>query len=79
MANEDGTGRSERAGRSVSPKLVLVAILVFIVVVLAVVNSNKVKLDFVAEDVKLPLFVVIVGAAAIGWVIGWFMGRSRRA
>ena len=35
------------------------------------------KIDLLAGDLRLPLFVVIVGSAVIGWVVGWFMGRVR--
>ena len=66
-----------RTGRSVSPRMVLIAILVLVVVILAIANSRKVKIDFIVGDLTLPLFVVIVGAAVIGWVAGFFMGRAR--
>lgn len=65
------------SGRSVSPKMVVVGILVLVVVVLAVVNSTEVPIDLVVTTVRLPLFVVIVGSAAIGWVVGWFTGRRK--
>ena len=70
MANGGG-------GRSISAKHIIVGVLVLVVVVLAIVNSKKVKVDFVLGDVTMPLFLVIVGSAVIGWLIGWFMGRSR--
>lgn len=65
------------SGRSIGPKQILVGVLVLVVVVLAIANSDRVKVDFVIGDVQMRLFVVIVGSALIGWVIGWFMGRSR--
>ena len=68
---------SERTPASTA-KYVIVGILVLVVAVLAIANSKKVKVDFVVADIRLPLFVVIVGAALIGWVVGWFMGRTRR-
>jgi uncharacterized integral membrane protein len=36
-----------------------------------------VSVDFVVGNIELPLFLVIIGSAAIGWVVGWFMGRAR--
>ena len=57
----DGGG----SGRNISPKFVIAVILVVIVIVLAVANSTKVKVDFVVADIKLPLFVVIVGSALV--------------
>jgi uncharacterized integral membrane protein len=70
----DGGG----SGRNISPKFVIAVILVVIVIVLAVVNSKKVKVDFVVADVTLPLFVVIVGAAIVGLVIGYVIGRREK-
>jgi uncharacterized integral membrane protein len=64
-------------GRRVSVKQVIVGVLVLVVVVLAIANSKRVKVDFVVTDITMPLFLVIVGSALIGWIVGWFMGRSR--
>ena len=65
--------------RDISPKLIIVGILVVIVVILAIVNSQDIKVDFVVADITLPLFVVIVGSALIGLIIGYFLGRRERA
>lgn len=70
MANE-----GERSG--VTAKQVLVGLLILVVVILAIANSGKVQVDFVVGDIEMRLFLVIVGSAVIGWVIGWFMGRRR--
>ena len=64
-------------GRNINAKQILVGVLILLVVVLAIANSGRVKVDFVIGDVQMRLFVVIIGSALIGWVIGWFMGRSR--
>ena len=66
------------SGRNVSPKLIVAVILVVIVVVLAIANSKKVKVDFIVADVSLPLFVVIVGSAIVGLVVGYFLGRREK-
>jgi uncharacterized integral membrane protein len=75
MADDRGSGGSRR---SVSPKLVVAVILVVIVIVLAIANSKKVKVDFVVADVMLPLFVVIVGAAIVGLIVGYVLGRREK-
>jgi uncharacterized integral membrane protein len=67
----------QRTGRGITAKHVLIGVLVLIVVVLAIANSKKVKVDLVVTSAEIPLFLVIVGSALIGWVVGWFMGRSR--
>ena len=65
------------SGRNINAKQILVGVLILLVVVLAIANSGRVKVDFVIGDVQMRLFVVIIGSALIGWLIGWFMGRSR--
>lgn len=67
--------RVERLG--IRPKHLGIGFLVAVVVALAVANSDDVTLDYIAGDLELPLFLVIVGAAVIGWIVGWFTGRSR--
>jgi uncharacterized integral membrane protein len=71
-----GNGGSRR---DISPKLIIVAILVVIVIVLAIVNSQDVKVDFVVADITLPLFVVILGSALIGLIVGYFLGRREKS
>lgn len=66
-----------QSGRSISTKQIIALVAGVIVVVLAIANSQKVRVDFLVGDVKLPLFVVIIGSAVLGWVVGWFMGRNR--
>ena len=65
------------SSRTVTPKMIIVGILVVVIIVLAAVNSQKITVDFVFDDFTIPLFLIIVGAALIGWVVGWFMGRHR--
>ena len=73
MAGDGGSGRD------ISPKLIIAAFLVVIVIVLAIVNSQDIKVDFVVADITLPLFVVIVGSALVGLIVGYFMGRREKA
>lgn len=72
MSREADGGRQR-----ISPKSIIAIVLVVVVLVLAIANAQKVTLDFVVADVRLPLFLVIVGSALVGWVVGWFMGRNR--
>jgi uncharacterized integral membrane protein len=67
-----------RSGRTISPKMVLVAILVVIIAILAIANSQDANVDFVVADITLPLFVVIVGSALVGLIVGYFVGRRER-
>jgi uncharacterized integral membrane protein len=72
MAGDGGSGRN------ISPRMILVAILVVIVVILAIANSQDIKVDFVVADITLPLFVVIVGSAIVGLIVGYFLGRREK-
>ena len=72
MAGDGGSGRT------ISPKLIVAAILVVVVVILAIVNSQDIKVDFVIADVTLPLFALIVGSALIGLIVGYFIGRREK-
>ena len=72
MAGDGGSGRN------ISPKMILVAILVVIIVILAIANSQDTTVDFVVADISLPLFVVIVGSALVGLIVGYFLGRRER-
>jgi uncharacterized integral membrane protein len=65
------------SSRSITAKQVVVGVLILLVIVLAIANRNKVKVDFIVHDFTMPLFLVIVGSALVGWLIGWFMGRNR--
>ena len=64
-------------GRRITAKQVIIGVLVLVVVVLAIANLEDTKVDFVVADITMPLFLVIVGSALIGWVVGWFMARGR--
>jgi uncharacterized integral membrane protein len=65
------------AKRDVSPKLIVAVILATIGVILVIVNSQKVEVDVLFHTFKWPLFIVIIGAALVGWLVGWSMGKSR--
>ena len=71
MANGDG------GGRTITAKQVIIGVLILVVVILAIANSGKVTVDFVVGDIEMRLFLVIIGAALIGFVVGWFVGRNR--
>jgi uncharacterized integral membrane protein len=51
--------------------------LVLLVVVFAVANLEDAEVSLVFHTFTVPLVVVIIGSALVGWVIGWFMGRNR--
>lgn len=71
----DDIGRRER--RKMSGRQIGALVLVGIVVIFAVANTQDVKIDFVFGDVTLPLFVVIAVVGLIGFGAGYLV-RGRR-
>ena len=78
---DPGGGRSEpvkppRSG--VSIRQVLIAILAVILIAFGVANFDKVEVNFLLFDSDARLVTVIVVAAGLGFVIGYFVGRPGR-
>jgi uncharacterized integral membrane protein len=78
---DPGGGRSEpvkppRSG--VSFRQVLIAILAVILIAFGVANFDKVEVNFLLFDSDARLVTVIVVAAGLGFVIGYFVGRPGR-
>jgi uncharacterized integral membrane protein len=78
---DSGGGRSEavkppRSG--VSFRQVLIAILAVILIAFGVANFDKVEVNFLLFDSDARLVTVIVVAAGLGFVIGYFVGRPGR-
>jgi putative membrane protein len=65
------------SGSKVNAKMILVGLLVVLIAALAVANRQNVTVHLLVHTFRMPLFLVIVGSALAGWVVGWFMGRSR--
>jgi uncharacterized integral membrane protein len=78
---DPGGGRSEpvpppRSG--ISFRQVLIAILAVILIAFAIANFDPVKVNFLLFDSDARLVTVIVVAAGLGFVIGYFVGRPGR-
>lgn len=78
---DPGGGRSEpievpRSG--ISAKQVIVAILAIVLIAFAIANFRRVRVNFLLFDTNARLVTVIVVAAALGFVIGYFVGRPNR-
>jgi uncharacterized integral membrane protein len=78
---DPGRGRSEpvkppRSG--ISFRQVLIAILAVILIAFAIANFNSVKVNFLLFDTRARMVTVIVVAAGLGFVIGYFVGRPGR-
>jgi uncharacterized integral membrane protein len=57
---------------------IVLALIGIYLVLLVVLNSNKVKLNFVVGSAKLPLLVALLLAGALGFSAGWVV-HGRRA
>lgn len=82
-----GAGRDPGGGRSepvkpprsgVSFRQVLIAIVAVILIAFAIANFNSVKVNFLLFDTRARMVTVIVVAAGLGFVIGYFVGRPGR-
>lgn len=79
--NDPGGGRSEplpppRSG--ISFRQVVIAILAVILIAFGIANFKKVDVNFLLFDAQARLVTVIVVAAGLGFVIGYFVGRPGR-
>jgi uncharacterized integral membrane protein len=70
MSADNNIGKSRRFG----PGEVIVVVLLAIVAVFAIANFDDTRVDFVVDDVTLPLVAVIVASLVIGFIVGWVMG-----
>jgi len=65
----------EAPSRRVSASFVVAAVFALLLLVFAVLNTDDVGVDFVADTVNAPLILVIFLSALLGFVIGWFVRR----
>ena len=78
MADSDKTfaERRVRAGQTV--RVIIRLVVAAAVVVFALVNTEKVDVNWVFDDARVPLWVVIGASALAGAVIG-FLASPRRS
>ena len=75
MGDDRKPGEYRKEGLSGKTIAALVALVVLVLFMLQ--NRDRANVDFLLWDVEARLWVVIVIAAMLGFVIG-FLGRSRR-
>ena len=78
---DPGGGRSEpveppRSG--ISFRQVVIAVLAVVLIAFGIANFDKVEVNFLLFDSQARLVTVIVVAAGLGFVIGYFVGRPGR-
>ena len=78
---DPGGGRgqpTETSSSGITAKHVIIAILAIVLLVFAIANFKQVRVNFLVFDTDARLVTVIVVAAALGFVIGFFVGRPNR-
>jgi len=66
---------AETPRRRVSGSVIVISVLGLLLLLFAVLNTDDIGVDFVADTVKAPLILVIFLSSLLGFVIGWFLGR----
>lgn len=72
-------GEAGRRRRGISVAQVLAAIAVILLVIFAIANSRRVDVNFLFFTSRARVVTVIVLSAILGFVIGYYVGRPRRA
>jgi uncharacterized integral membrane protein len=75
---EDRRTPSPPARSGLSGRWIAVIVAAVLLVIFAILNSERVTVDFLFFDAKARTVTVIVVAAALGFVIGYFVGRPSR-
>ncbi|MDQ6797899.1 MAG: hypothetical protein M3011_07760 [Actinomycetota bacterium] len=68
---------SEQSPSRVSPRLVVGAVLVVLLIVFVFENTTKTKIRFIVPEVTAPLWVALLGAALVGALAGALLARHR--
>ncbi len=62
----------------ISPRQVLIAVLALLLIAFAIANFERVKVSFLLFETQARVVTVIVVAGALGFVMGYFVGRPSR-
>lgn len=63
----------------ITPRQVLIGLLAIVLIAFGIANFDQVEVNFLLFQSQARLVTVIVVAAALGFVIGYFVGRPSRA
>ena len=72
-----GNDGGRRPRRKWSGRQIAAVILVIVIVIFAIANTQDATIDVVFDGVTLPLFVVIAGVGVIGFGAGWLVRALR--
>jgi uncharacterized integral membrane protein len=62
-----------------SPKMITVGVLVVLIVLFAVANSQTVTIHWIVTTTQTPMIIVIAGCGLVGFAAGWMFARRRAA
>ena len=74
----DGDLEPRRTTSGIGPQQILIGLLVIVLVVFAIANFDRVRVNFVLFDTEARVVTVIAVAGALGFLIGWLVGRPSR-
>ena len=60
-----------------TPKMITAVVLVVLIALFAVVNSQEVTIHWIVTTSQTPLIVVIAGCGLVGFAAGWTFARRR--
>jgi uncharacterized integral membrane protein len=66
-------GRSPDTGRNINFKLVALGAVGALLLLFALVNTHEVGVDWIFDTVSVPMILVIVVSALLGFAIGWLV------
>ena len=75
----NGTGGPPVQKSGPSGKWIAIIVAAVLLLIFAIQNSERVDVDFLVFDTKARVVTVIVVAAVLGFVIGFFVGRPSRS
>ena len=62
----------------VSPKLIVGAVLLIVLLVFIFENTTRTKIRFIVPEVRAPLSVALLVAMVVGGIAGMLISRARR-
>ena len=71
-------GRPARRGLRISPKAILLLVILAIVLWFAFANTRDAQIKLWVKDVQAPVWLVLLCTFAAGIISGWLLRRRRR-
>lgn len=78
MANARPSNQRSDKPSPVTPRRVIAALLAAAAVAFVVQNTNAIDVSWLVFGFSAPLWLLTVILLAVGFVIGWFVGRPNR-